>query len=123
LFQEDLIRKFKPQKILSVHSPLNFLDYDGPSILTLSKFPLDYTRECDRLRRQLKANSGGFFPGSLGNYAGYELGIPTLTLELPSTDPNKAEAYWKRFSQGIRTMIHFSMPNYAAGALEAQIGG
>jgi murein peptide amidase A len=123
LFQEDLIQKFKPQKILSIHSPLNFLDYDGPSTVSLSSFPREYARECERLKIRLKAISSGFFPGSLGNYAGRDLGIPTLTLELPSADPRKAEAYWKKFSMGIRTMIQFTVPNYAAGKFSSTQGG
>ena len=113
LFQEQLIKMFRPQKILSVHSPLNHMDYDGPSAITLSKFPTDYIQECLRLRVRLKAISTGFFPGSLGNYAGRELGIPTITLELPSADPNKAERYWKNFRKGIKTMIDFTVPDYA----------
>lgn len=118
LFQEDLIRKIRPQKILSIHSPLNYLDYDGPSSLTLSRFPKDYSQVCERLKKSLKAKSSGYFTGSLGNYAGRELGIPTLTLELPSADPRKAESYWKKFSEGISNMIQFTVPSYAARSLE-----
>lgn len=114
VFQEELIRQVRPQKILTVHSPLNHLDYDGPSAISLSQFPRDYVRECLKLRQQLKAVHSGFFPGSLGNYAGRELGIPTLTLELPTADPRKAEQYWKQFSKGMRTMIEFVMPDYAS---------
>jgi protein MpaA len=113
LFQEELIRLVKPNKILSIHSPLNHLDYDGPSAISLSKFPRDYVAECLKLRARLKAVSTGFFPGSLGNYAGQELGIPTLTLELPTADSRKAEAYWNQFSKGIKTMIEFEISNYA----------
>ena len=29
-FQIDLIKEFQPDKILSIHSPLGFLDFDGP---------------------------------------------------------------------------------------------
>ncbi len=117
-FQEDLIRKIRPTKILSVHSPLNFLDYDGPSQLTLEKFPTDYAKSCEKLKKALNAISGGFFPGSLGNYAGRELGIPTVTLELPSADPKKAAVYWKKFSLGIHKMIQFSVPKYESGKWE-----
>ncbi len=113
-FQEDLIKKFQPQKLLSVHAPLNFIDYDGPTPLSLARFSKEYVHECLMLRKKLKAISSGYFPGSLGNYAGHELGIPTLTLELPSADPKKAEAYWKRFSTGIRTMIEFTVPDFAS---------
>jgi protein MpaA len=102
-----LIQRIRPQKILSIHAPLNFMDYDGPgaSALALARFPKEYIQQCTKLRKQLKAVAGGFFPGSLGNYAGQELGIPTLTLELPSADPGKASVYWKKFQTGIRTMI------------------
>jgi murein peptide amidase A len=109
VFQQDLIRLWQPKKILSVHSPLNYLDYDGPSSVSLRRFPLEYAKECERLKLRLKAKSGGFFPGSLGNYAGHERGIPTLTLELPSANPQKALTYWELFKTGIRTMIDFEV--------------
>lgn len=118
-FQEALIHQVKPQKILSIHSPLNFLDYDGPSQLTLEQFPSDYAKSCERLKKTLNAISGGYYPGSLGNYAGQELGIPTVTLELPSADPKKAEKYWQQFLRGIKTVIHFSVPKYASTQLES----
>lgn len=110
LFQRTMIEKIKPQKILSIHAPLNFMDYDGPSQLTLRRFPRDYIQECLKLRDRLKARSGGFFTGSLGNFAGQELGIPTLTLELPSADARKAERYWQQFQKGIQQMITYSVP-------------
>jgi murein peptide amidase A len=110
LFQEELITRHKPQKILSVHSPLGFIDYDGPSALSLSQFPHTYVEECLRFRKRMRAISSGFFPGSLGNFAGQGMGIPTITLELPTADAAQAEAYWKRFAKGIRTMIESEMP-------------
>ncbi len=113
LFQEELIKRVRPQKVLSIHAPLNFLDYDGPSVVSLSKFPHDYVKECLKLRKRLKAISSGFFPGSLGNYAGQELGIPTLTLELPTADPKKANRYWEHFKTGIRTMIEYQVPDFS----------
>jgi protein MpaA len=116
-YQRELIAQTKPIKILSVHAPLNFMDYDGPSQLSLERFPKDYIQECLRLRKRLKAVPGGFFPGSLGNYAGQELGIPTLTLELPSADPAKARRYWEQFRPGIRTMIEYQMPEVALRAM------
>lgn len=106
-FQIALIEKYQPQKILSVHAPLNFMDYDGPTTLSLSQFPSEYIETCLKLRKTVKAVSGGFFPGSLGNYAGQERGIPTLTLELPTADPRQADNYWRRFVQGMKTVIQF----------------
>lgn len=110
LFQKALIEDIQPNKILSIHAPLNFMDYDGPNVLSLQRFPASYVRECIRLRRQVKAVHGGFYPGSLGNYAGQERGIPTLTLELPTSKPKKAPLYWTRFLEGIRTVIRFDVP-------------
>lgn len=115
-FQMELIKKVRPSKILSIHAPLNFMDYDGPSSLTLARFPKEYIQECLKLRARLKAVSGGFFPGSLGNYAGQELGIPTLTLELPTADSGRADQYWQQFKEGIRTMIEFAVPEIAVSS-------
>jgi protein MpaA len=123
VFQQELILRIKPKKILSIHSPLNMLDFDGPDssthVLSLYKFPKDYVRECLKLRARLKAISSGFFPGSLGNYAGQERGIPTLTLELPTADSTRARAYWLKFKTGIRTMIEFNMPDYAVNQIKS----
>ncbi len=106
-FQIEMIEKFKPSKILSIHAPLNVTDYDGPNSLTLDRFPKEYVHACYQLRNRLKAKSTGFFPGSLGNYAGIDKGIPTITLELPSASPRAADFYWKKFQPGIRSMIDF----------------
>ena len=110
VFQKTLIEKFKPNKIISIHSPLNVLDYDGPDHLTLSDFSADYVKKCEDLRKKVKATTTGFFPGSLGNYAGQELGIPTITLELPTADPDKAKGYWDHFKQGLETVINHEIP-------------
>lgn len=106
IFQRDLIRLSQPQKILSIHAPLSMMDYDGPdSGLPLAKFLSDYGKKYLKLRTQLKTLSWQFYPGSLGNYAGRELGIPTMTLELPTADPRRAPGYWKQFEEGARLMI------------------
>jgi protein MpaA len=123
LFQEELIHRIKPQKILSIHSPLNHLDYDGPSPLSLSQFSMEYRQSCEKLKKSLNAKSSGYFPGSLGNYAGRELGIPTITLELPTAKPEKAAEYWKKFTHGISTMIHFAVPSSIAGNQSLKAGG
>ena len=120
VFQEELIRKFRPTKILSIHAPLNFMDYDGPTYLSLARFPGQYVRECLKLRNRLKATSSGFFPGSLGNFAGQEMGIPTLTLELPTADALQAQSYWNQFSKGITVTIQYVVPPTATGPVTQQ---
>lgn len=113
-FQQWLIDEFKPDKILSVHSPLNFFDYDGPSVEDIKTIAEEYIRSCNRLRDTVKKASGnyrflryGFYPGSLGNYAGKERGIPTLTLELPTADARRAKVYFEQFKKGTKQLIMY----------------
>ena len=110
LFQKKLIADFKPNKIITIHSPLNVLDYDGPDSISLAQFTEDYVKKCEELRKKVKAKSTGFFPGSLGNYAGQELGIPTITLELPTANPAKAKQYWTFFKKGMETVVNHEIP-------------
>lgn len=68
------IRSFRPDVIVSVHAPYGVVDYDGPADIAppagLGPLPfLDLPT----------------FPGSLGRYAGEDLGIPVLTIELASS--------------------------------------
>lgn len=71
-FLVQLIREFKPHAIISLHTPLNLVDYDGPGTPPASIGSL-------RLRRL------GNFPGTLGNYGGVQNRIPVITIELASS--------------------------------------
>ncbi len=113
IFQIQLIDDYRPDKILSVHAPLGFLDYDGPGDQKVTR--LSPTQE--KARRLVTSISEkadnykvvdyNFFPGSLGNYAGNERHIPTVTLEFETTDPKKVDTYWKQFLPGIMQSIHY----------------
>ncbi len=109
VFQINLVKRYGPDKIISVHSPLTMLDYDGPNaivdgfvdgakahelLIQMSKDASDY-----------KIENYPFFPGSLGNWAGKERDIPTYTLELPTSDPAKSVQYWKLFKTAIHKAI------------------
>jgi murein peptide amidase A len=48
-----------------------------------------------------------FYPGSLGNYAGNERHVPTVTLELSSTNPRFADKYWREFFPGLRAAVKY----------------
>jgi murein peptide amidase A len=98
LFQMALIKRFKPQKILTIHSPLGFYDFDGPSS-NLDSFERWIETVSKETKHPLK--KFGYFPGSLGNYAGHERNIFTLTLELPSSEPNKGVEYFNKFQPAI----------------------
>ncbi|MCP4188276.1 MAG: murein peptide amidase A [Gammaproteobacteria bacterium] len=70
LFKE--IETFKPDVIIAVHAPYSLVDYDAPN-----------RKNAPRRIGYLHKNLMGTYPGSLGNYAGINLGIPVITLELP----------------------------------------
>ena len=98
LFQMALINRFKPQKILTIHSPLGFYDFDGPSS-NLDSFERWIETVSKETKHPMK--KFGYFPGSLGNYAGHERNIFTLTLELPSSAPNRGVEYFNKFQPAI----------------------
>lgn len=75
------IREFKPDAIISVHAPYAVLDYDGPP-------------DAPRRFGYLGLQQLGTYPGSLGNYAGVDLELPVITLELPEAGrlPSKEQS-------------------------------
>ncbi len=72
----ELIEKYQPDRIVSVHTPLEVVNFDGPArelAIQMSMFngyPVSH-------------DIGYPTPGSLGTFTGKERGIPTITLELP----------------------------------------
>lgn len=110
LTQVNMIKRYRPDKIVSVHAPLTILDYDGP--VELHEIHGDVGASASELLVQMSQKAQGyqirnypFFPGSLGNYAGNERGIPTYTLELPSSDNRKHREYWDQFRKAIKLAI------------------
>jgi protein MpaA len=99
--QTFLIDKYRPDKILSFHAPLGFLDFDGPGDQKMYNL-LRVERRARHVGLRIQKNTNRFlkfidfrfYPGSLGNYAGNERKIPTYTVELPSVQTSKAHEYW-----------------------------
>ena len=79
----ELIQKYRPTKIISIHAALHVVNYDGPG-LGLAKEIARYNKY------DVSGDIGYATPGSFGTYAGKELNIPTITLELPSYNPQQA---------------------------------
>lgn len=116
LFQKWLIDEYHPSKILSVHAPLNFLDYDGPQSTETMEFSKSYVDSCESLKSVVKKAATslefyayGIFPGSLGNYAGKQRGIPTFTVELPTTDSTLAAKYFGDLENGTELFIRYEL--------------
>lgn len=110
VFQMNLIKRYKPNKVISVHAPLTILDYDGPTLLA------ENGKSAKELLEQMSEKSSGYkvsnypiFPGSLGNWAGKENHIPTYTLELPNSDPQETEKFWNLFKESVIYAINHKM--------------
>lgn len=107
MFQVQLIDQFNPGKIISVHAPLGFLDYDGPGdqkphkLTRIEKKAKDLISRISRESSDYKIVDYSFYPGSLGNFAGNEREIPTITLELETADASKVMDYWNKFRSGL----------------------
>jgi protein MpaA len=67
----DHINDFKPDLIISIHTPLAVLDFDGPKV-NFPKFA------------NLPWTSLGTYPGSLGRYMWHDRKVPVMTIELTS---------------------------------------
>lgn len=73
----DHLHEFNPDFVISIHTPLNVLDFDGPDLKPPKYDYLPWRRL-------------GNFPGSLGRYLWVEKKIPVLTAELKSDLPQSA---------------------------------
>jgi hypothetical protein len=72
------IEEYDPNLIISIHTPIGVLDFDGPKLS--HKLPYPY----------LPWKSLGHFPGSLGRYMWFERKVPVLTAEFLSEPPNSS---------------------------------
>lgn len=115
-FQVFIIEKYKPDKIFSMHAPYGWLDFDGPGDKKYYNL-LRVENRAKFVALNMQANSKnylkmvnfGFFPGSLGNYAGQERKIPTYTVELPATDVSKADFYWSIMRMPLIKALSFKV--------------
>jgi protein MpaA len=97
----DLINKYKPTRIVSLHQPLTCMDYDGPAGAKALAEAMSAT--CD-----LHVKKVGALDGSLGSYAGETLHIPIITVEFDnevSTVPT--DKLWQRYGNMLMTAIDY----------------
>lgn len=95
------IDDFKPDFIVSVHTPLKVLDFDGPRIVTPPKY--DY----------LPWKSLGNYPGSLGRYMWMERNTPVLTMELKENLPTDFSPF-EKLQDIIGTLVKLERKNSTA---------
>lgn len=77
------INNFQPDFIISIHTPLGLLDFDGPKVKTPSTLPFPWQKL-------------GNYPGSLGRYMWKDHNVPVLTIELKGSTGVKKLAKFDR---------------------------
>jgi len=94
----DEVNLFKPDAIIAIHAPYGVVDFDAHKLNTAPKS-----------LGKLRLNLLGTYPGSLGNYAGINLNIPVITLELPHAwdMPSKQESkvIWEDIVKWLKNNI------------------
>jgi protein MpaA len=123
----EIIDTFTPDKIISLHSPLNFVDYDGPGDRRPNAYLSAAERRAKAIGQVLAATSKRmkfvdypFFPGSLGNYAGNERNIPTITVELSSSHHRYAQILWQSLAKPLRTSVEFEFHRVSLATSDSQ---
>jgi len=95
----QVILDYQPDRIITLHEPLNCIDYDGP-YLELANYLAKY---CDLPIKKL-----GTSPGSLGGYAGLDLGIPLITVEFPDGSSDlDADTLWSKYGRLLRAAVAY----------------
>lgn len=88
-FMMDLVEKYAPKIIISIHSDLYLIDYDGPA----RDLALMYA---DKTGYKFVESVGYETPGSFGTWAGIERQIPLITLETwKARTPENLEKMWQ----------------------------
>lgn len=79
-FLIQIIEKYKPTLIMTLHAPYKVVNYDGPAGEIAEKIS-------KIINYPVEASIGYPTPGSFGTWAGVERNIPTITLELDEEIP------------------------------------
>jgi protein MpaA len=99
---QKIVKEYGPSRIVSIHQPLTAsegIDFDGPARALATRM----AQYCDLPIKKRVAE-----PGSLGSYAGEELKIPTITLELAKSATNpSATALWDQYGRSLLAAITY----------------
>ncbi len=104
----QILQDYVPDRIVSIHTPLGCVDYDGPGGEELAANIANY---CGLPLRKLGAR-----PGSLGAYTEEYLNIPIVTLELPE-DARHLDSEWLWFLYGSALIASVIYPDDAGDPL------
>jgi protein MpaA len=106
----DFIKQRQPQKIISIHTPLGFLELDSRGDKDTQRRAKFLAINMVQNAKNLNFISYGVWPGSLGNYAGVHLKIPVYTMELPPGTSLKAkQMHWDSYGFSLWRAIQFDL--------------
>jgi hypothetical protein len=123
-FVIDLIDRYKPSHVISLHGPFGWVDYDGPALepgapAAERDHILEWTtRVADAGHGKLALkNEFPVSPGSLGSYGGVQRGLHVMTLELPHALAGWSLVDWDECSEAVFTSLTIRAPKPPAPVL------
>jgi murein peptide amidase A len=96
------IMQYFPHRIVSIHQPLECIDYDGPA---------KELAEAMGKSSPLPVKKLGGLPGSLGSFVGETLKKPIITLELPKETSDDPAELWKQYGESLVAALRFADAN------------
>lgn len=102
-FMMKLVEQYRPAIIISVHSDLHLIDYDGPA----RELALMYS---EKTGYKLVESVGYETPGSFGTWAGIEKQIPLITLETWRGKTNEEkEKIWQEIRPAFYETLEYKL--------------
>jgi len=93
----------QPSRVLTIHQPLNGIDYDGPA--------KELAQELSDLS-DIRVHRLGSRSGSLGSFVGKDLQIPIITLEIPGyANDRSSEWLWRKYGPFLEAFIVYERSN------------
>lgn len=92
-----------PSRVLTIHQPLNGIDYDGPA--------KELAHELSELSK-IRIHRLGSRSGSLGSFVGKDLQLPIITLEIPDyANDRSSDWLWNRYGPLLQAFIVYDPSN------------
>lgn len=99
----DFFVEIQPSRVLTIHQPLNGIDYDGPA--------KELAYELSEISN-IRVHRLGSRSGSLGSFVGKDLQRPIITLEIPGyANDRSSEWLWKRYGALLHAFIVYEPSN------------
>jgi protein MpaA len=84
--------------VISIHQPVDCIDYDGPG----KRLAEAMAAQCPLMVKKL-----GGRPGSFGSFVGETLGKPIITLELPENAGMDAKKLWNTYGDAMIAALRY----------------